>query len=201
VSKYIIGSDEVGLGAWAGPLVVCAVAVKKDWLGILGLNDSKALSRRRREQVYKELVGVKGLRLSLMKSESTDIDRNGIHYCLKRAHTEAIEYLLADYPDAEIVVDGDLKLKRLPQAKSIPKADSLFPSVMAASIIAKVNRDWTMIALAKQYPEYGFESHVGYGTKKHQEALKKYGPCPIHRRSYRPIREILQLPLFAATLK
>jgi ribonuclease HII len=58
-----------------------------------------------------------------------------------------------------------------------------------------------MIALAKQYPEYGFESHVGYGTKKHQEALKKYGPCPIHRRSYRPIREILQLPLFAATLK
>ena len=196
MAKYIIGSDEVGLGSWAGPLVVCAVLVPKDWLGPKGLNDSKALSRAKREQVYKSLLEVKDLRLSLMKSENTDIDKMGIHYCLKRAHTEAIEYLLADYPDAEIIVDGDLKLKKLPQAKSIPKADTLFPSVMAASIIAKVNRDWTMMAWSLKYPEYGFSTNVGYGTKKHQAALKKNGPCSLHRRSYRPIKEILQLPLF-----
>jgi ribonuclease HII len=185
---YVIGSDECGFGSWAGPLYVCAYVAEDTWT-MEGLGDSKELTPTQRREVYGRLDLSKAVIISV---EAATIDKFGLGRCLVRAHTQAITQLIdRGYAGARIVVDGSLRLP-IAQAESIPKADGLIPSVMAASIIAKCNRDFLMKELHHQYPLYGFASHVGYGTPEHMAALAAYGPCPLHRMSYRPLKELVR---------
>ena len=196
---YIIGSDECGYGSWAGPLYVCAYVAEEGW-SVPGLNDSKELTALERQEVYGRLDVNQSVLISV---EPQTIDEFGLGRCLVRAHTQAITQMLErGFGGARIVVDGSLRLP-LAEAESIPKADATVPVVMAASIIAKCNRDLLMKTLHRQYPVYGFASHVGYGTPEHMAALRVYGPCALHRMSYRPLKQIVQdrlaanLPPFA----
>ena len=189
MSDFIIGSDEVGYGAWAGPLYVCAVLASKKWTGPAGLTDSKALTPTQRVHIYNQLVG---LPLALATVSSELIDMYGVKRALLSAHGEAIKVLLAQCPTAEVVVDGVLQPYGVPQARCIPKADATFPVVSAASIVAKVNRDHVMSQYHQTYPYYGFDTGAGYGTKEHARGIAAHGLCPLHRTSYRPIREYLE---------
>lgn len=190
--SYIIGADEVGYGAWAGPLVTCAVAVPEDWMPPHGLNDSKKIKTvAQREYVYGALHRLP-LYLSLVSSE--DIDKMGVGKALVAAHTTAIRSVLSSYPDSRVILDGNVRLPELPGIDCIPKADGTFPAVMAASVIAKVNRDRLMREYALRYTGYAFDTSMGYGTKEHSDALNKLGPCPIHRQSYAPVQRATARP-------
>lgn len=186
---FVIGSDEVGYGSWAGPLYVCAYVAEEGWT-LPGLNDSKKLSEKQRQEVYTRLDLN---RSALICVEPQTIDEYGLGHCLVQAHVQAIKQLIErGFSGARVVVDGNLRLP-LAEAESIAKADMTVPAVMAASIIAKSNRDLLMkTTMHKMYPEYGFASHVGYGTPEHMAALHAYGPCPIHRLSYRPLKEVIE---------
>lgn len=187
--KYIIGADEVGYGAWAGPLVTCAVAVPDDWVPPVRIDDSKKLSPAQRARAYETLLQLP-LRLSLV--ESSAIDAHGVRNALIAAHTAAIRAMMEAFPDAEAVLDGDMRLPELPSVHTLPRADGQYHAVMAASIIAKVNRDTLMQEYNKQYPGYAWDTNVGYGTADHQVGLARLGPCALHRMSYRPLHRYRQ---------
>lgn len=182
MSKLIIGADEVGYGSLAGPLVTCAVAVPEDWPAPLGLRDSKKMTRESREVVYGALYG---LPMYISASSPELIDSMGAGVVLRAAHTQTIKEMLHQFPDAEVILDGSMRLPDLPRVRCIPKADGKFPAVMAASIIAKVSHDRLMLEYAKQYPGYDFERNMGYSSKKHLDGIRKLGRCHIHRTSYR----------------
>ncbi len=178
----IIGIDEVGRGCWAGPLVAGAVMLGKP---INGLTDSKLLSAARRKQLSIDIYA-HAAAWGLGWVSATEVDVLGLTAAVKLAMERAVQCIgpIAD----EIIIDGNYNyLPQYQQAHTLIKADLTIPSVSAASIIAKVARDEWMAQVAKDYPEYGFERHVGYGTKQHQAALSKMGPCPIHRLSYKPV--------------
>jgi ribonuclease HII len=188
MTQHIIGSDECGYGSWAGPLFVCAFIAPTDW-SMPGVADSKTLSPARRETLAKQLDPGSAC---IMQVSSAEIDRWGVAVCLLEAHTVAIETLRARWGvPARIIVDGNLRLPRLPDAEALPKADSLIPAVSAASIMGKVAHDARMRELATQYPGYGFDTHMGYGTPAHLAALQKLGVTPEHRRSYSAVRNLL----------
>ncbi len=168
----VAGIDEAGRGPLAGPVAAAAVVLPEGFSHDL-LNDSKKLTARRREQLYEKLTGADDICWALSYGEVEEIDSINI---LKSTHAAMQRAALPI--DSEGIVKGD--------AKSL--------SIAAASIIAKVSRDRLMIAYAAEYPEYGFERHKGYGTKQHLEALRKHGPCPIHRQSFAPVAQ-LSLPL------
>jgi ribonuclease HII len=184
MSEYIIGADECGLGSLCYSLLCCAVAVPKDWVPPVGLNDSKKLTKRQREKMYNVLRDVPRC-LSWMSAEV--IDAIGVREALIKAHTNAIRDMLNAYPGSDVILDGDVRLPELPQVRCIPKADGLFGHVMAASVIAKVTRDGDMARLDKQYPGFDLSKNSGYPTPKHLEALARLGPSPIHRMSYAPV--------------
>lgn len=186
----IIGVDEVGLGAWAGPLTVCAFAAPGEQWALEGLNDSKALSRMARTRIAKKLQQEHAQCFEVVNVSSAEIDRSGIGRVLPRAMEQAIYQLIArvGLPD-RVIIDGESK--GFHGAEYVPKADALFPCVMAASILAKVQRDAFMEYKAVIYPEYGFEAHAGYGTKRHRNAIALHGICPLHRRSYRPMCDLV----------
>jgi ribonuclease HII len=183
----IVGLDEVGRGCWAGPLVAGAVAVKQD---IPGLNDSKKLSRKQRENLDVQIrVGALGFGLGWV--EPRVIDEVGLTQAVRLAMKQAIKALSCSYD--KIIVDGNINfLSDNAKAVAIIKADATEPSVSAASIIAKVARDQYMQTEGnRNYPQYRFDKHVGYGTALHLEMLKKYGVCPLHRRSFKPVQRLL----------
>lgn len=177
----VIGVDEAGRGAWAGPLIVAAVGLTKP---IDGLNDSKVLTSRRRE-LLQPLITKQAVFIGFGQIESTQLDEMGLSLAL----TKAIERAVANAPaEADIIIDGPINyLNKHKRSSALIGADGLIPAVMAASILAKVRRDKIMQAQAKHWPVYGFEKHVGYGTAAHHEALLRHGPCRIHRRSFKPI--------------
>jgi ribonuclease HII len=187
---YIVGSDEVGYGSWAGPLVVAAVGAPKNWtLGCLA--DSKKLSRSKITSAYRTILESPDITIRIFYATSRMIDVMGMAYVHKEVHRKAIFSVLDVMPGADVVLDGTMTLRDLPRARSIPRADSSVPVVMAASIVAKFNRDLIMIEeMDKKYPEYGFAAHVGYGTPAHQDALRQHGPCEIHRMSIKPLRKM-----------
>lgn len=179
-----IGLDEVGRGAWAGPLVVGAVALDRD---IPGLADSKTLSKTARKSLSEQILsGAQYTGLGWVSP--SEVDDLG----LTRATTLACERALEGFDNTEewdIVIDGKINyLKNLSNVQVIVNADELIPAVSAASIIAKVARDEHMAGQDELFPGYNFAAHVGYGTLEHRSAIDKLGLSPIHRWSYKPFQ-------------
>ena len=178
--SYICGIDEVGRGPFAGPVVAGAVILPKD-CDILYINDSKKLSEKVREKLYDE-IAAKAISCAVGIVYPERIDEINILQATYEAMRQAIGKLSVK-PDLllnDAVTIPGVDIKQVP----IIKGDAKSISIGAASIYAKVTRDRMMMDYDKEYPEYGFAKNVGYGTAEHIEALKKYGPCPIHRRSF-----------------
>jgi len=178
--RSIAGVDEVGRGSLAGPLMAAAVILDRENLMIEGLNDSKKVSIKKRECIYKKIIN-SCVSWSVSKVSSREIDEISINNANILAVKKAANKLKVK-PDAVLVdyICVDLDAEVLP----IVNGDELSVSIAAASIIAKVTRDKIMVELSKYYPEYGFERNKGYGTKEHLEALRIYGPSVIHRMSF-----------------
>jgi ribonuclease HII len=182
----IVGVDEVGRGCWAGPVVVGAVLLSSR---IDGLDDSKLLSRHKRvaltEQIYKKAEAV-----GLGWASQQVIDEQGLTLAIRLAMIQALEAITCTYDC--IIIDGSYNfLADNPRAVAIVRADHSVPAVSAASVVAKVARDSYMCDAAIQYPGYGFDKHVGYGTLLHRQQLSKRGICALHRRSFKPISALL----------
>lgn len=190
----ILGIDEVGRGPWAGPLVIGAVILGADFPEI-GLNDSKKLTAKKRQELNQIILKQAAAHATGWVS-AAEIDQYGLSAALKLATRRAVKQILAQKTFfSEIIIDGTINfLQNTPlenRVTVLKKADALIQEVSAASIIAKVARDDYMTKIALQYPVYNFEKHVGYGTAMHKNALLEFGPCPEHRRSFRPIRELI----------
>jgi ribonuclease HII len=182
----ILGIDEVGRGPWAGPLVIGAVVLGEKTID--GLTDSKKLTKKRRDELD-VVIRAEASGYGLGWVHANEIDEIGLSAALILATKRAVEQVMTPYH--EIIIDGTINFLK-DTAKSqyvttLKKADLLIPSVSAASIIAKVARDNYMIEQAEIYPEYKFESHVGYGTATHRAAIDKFGVTPLHRLSFAPL--------------
>ena len=185
----ILGIDEVGRGCWAGPLVVGAVVL--GGVKIEGLTDSKVLSKKRREELDAE-IRASGAGIGLGWVSATEIDEIGLSEALRLATRRAVqEVQKTGIAFHEIIIDGTVNfLAGTPfegYVSMLKKADLLIASVSAASIVAKVARDDYMAEQAKNYPEFGFGKHVGYGTAAHSKAIDDYGVTPLHRLSFAPL--------------
>lgn len=184
--KNIIGCDEVGYGAWSGPVVVCGVKASKDWI-IDGLGDSKQLTPKKRGVMSEILLKNKDITYHIAQRDNIHIDKVGLGLALKECYVEVFK-MLYDV-DSLIIVDGILKFDKLGvddyDKMSVIKADAKFPTVMAASIIAKEFRDPMMHEYHKTYPNYGWDSNVGYGASAHKKGIKEFGFTPLHRMSYK----------------
>jgi len=181
----IVGLDEVGRGCWAGPLVAGAVILGAS---AEGLKDSKQLSAKRREVLDKEIREC-AIGYSLGWVEPAEIDVLGMTASVGLAFRRALDTIASNYE--QIIMDGNINY--FPddrRAQAIIKADATVPAVSAASIIAKVARDRFMTEAAAQFPGYGFERHVGYGTSEHVAALRLHGICALHRRSFKPVHTL-----------
>lgn len=177
---YVCGIDEVGRGPFAGPVVAGAVILPKD-CKILYLNDSKKLSEKKREELY-DIIMEEAVSVGLGFNSPERIDEINILQATYEAMREAVSKLSVT-PDVllnDAVTIPGISIKQVP----IIKGDAKSVSIAAASIVAKVTRDRLMVEYDKVYPEYGFASNKGYGTKEHIEALRKYGKTPIHRDSF-----------------
>ena len=176
----ICGVDEAGRGPLAGP--VCAAAViLQEHLQIPGLTDSKKLTDKKRRELF-PIIQQQAIAYGIGLASEAEIDKINILQATFLAMRRALEQLTV-LPEIALI-DGNRETDFGLPVKTVVKGDSLSANIAAASILAKVTRDNIMVELAQQYPEYGFEIHKGYGTKAHYEALRTYGPCPIHRRSF-----------------
>ena len=179
--KYICGIDEAGRGPLAGPVVVASVIMPKDSM-IEGVNDSKKVSEKKREKLYEEITNT-AIAWGVGIIDQREIDEINILNATKKGLTSSLKELEIK-PDL-ILVDALTNIDTLGiPYRSIIKGDAKSYSIAAASIIAKVTRDRIMRQWDELYPEYGFEKHKGYGTKMHIDAIKEYGPCPLHRKSF-----------------
>ena len=176
----VCGADEAGAGPLAGPVYAAAVILPPE-LEIKGLNDSKKLSEKRREQLF-PVIQEKAVAWAVAWVDEKEIDEINILNARLLAMQRAIEQLS---PAAEYaLIDGNRDAGITIPHETVVKGDSRSASIAAASILAKVSRDRYMVEMAQQYPQYEFEHHKGYPTKRHYELLRQYGPCPIHRRSF-----------------
>jgi ribonuclease HII len=181
-----VGIDEVGRGCWAGPVVAGAVILAAP---LAGLTDSKLLTKHRRQQLAAEIQR-QATAIGLGWVAAPAIDELGLTAAVQLAMRRALAAITISYD--EIIIDGNHNfLADNPKARAIIKADFSVAAVSAASIVAKVARDTYMAGMAAQYPGYGFERHVGYGTTVHLEALRRQGLCALHRLSYKPVRDFL----------
>ena len=182
--RLIAGVDEVGRGCLAGPVVAAACIFDIEKPLPKFLNDSKKLTAERRDEIAAELRET-AVSYAVGQIEADEIDRINILEATKLAMLQAIEKL---EPAADHLLIDALRLKRsfLPQ-RAIIKGDSISASIAAASVIAKTFRDTLMAEYANEFPEYGFDKHFGYGTKTHLEALRKHGPCILHRKTFRGV--------------
>lgn len=179
----IAGTDEAGRGPIAGPLVAAAVMLDAP---LYGLNDSKQLSEKQRDELYTQLHNG-GHAIGVAIKSAHDIDRYGIQQANLSAMAESVAALS---PAPEFVLVDGYHLDGLSQqTMRVIKGDSRSLSIAAASIVAKVTRDRILLEMDKQYPGYGFARHKGYGTREHLAALAELGPCPEHRRSFAPLAQ------------
>ena len=190
----IAGVDEAGRGPLAGPVVAAAVVLPDDWIregmptDLADLNDSKQLTEAERERHFLALTTHPSVRFALALIDAETIDQINILKATHRAMNQALEQLQP--APAHVLVDGLLVGSiRLPQTPLI-KGDSRSYSIAAASVLAKVTRDRLMVEFDRLYPDYGFADHKGYGTERHLAALAIHGPCPIHRRTFAPIKAV-----------
>ena len=190
----LAGVDEAGRGPLAGPVVAAAAVLPRQWEvdglpnGLLRLNDSKQLTQKIREQLFEAIRAEPGIHFGVGIIHAEEIDRINILQATYRAMNAALAQLA---PAAEhALVDGrPVPTLAVPQT-AIVKGDAKSFSIAAASILAKVTRDRLMVQYGKEWPEYGFAAHKGYGTAAHLAALTEHGPCPIHRRSYAPVSAV-----------
>ena len=184
---WIAGVDEAGRGPLAGSVVAAAVILPSDVAELPGVFDSKQLSEAEREELFEALHALPGVQISVASASAAEIDQMNILRATHLAMRRAVSGLeTADF----VLVDG-LPVQFTLPSRNIVKGDAKCASIAAASIVAKVTRDREMLAADAEFPEYGFARHKGYGTAEHLEALKKYGPSPIHRKSFRPVYELL----------
>lgn len=183
----IAGVDEVGRGCLAGPVVAAAVILDPN-RPIKGLRDSKKLSAKKRDELAQE-IKEKALAWSVAAMGPEVIDKINILQATLEAMKAAVEKLPVE-PDF-VQVDGNKLPKWKWLSEAVVKGDDKVEWISAASIIAKTTRDGYMDKIAELYPQYGFEHHVGYGTAEHIKALKAYGPTPIHRKTFAPVREVI----------
>lgn len=189
----IAGVDEAGRGPLAGPVVAAAVVFPEAWLRdglpaqLAGLNDSKQLTETQRETFYSALTDLPGIQFAIAQADAARIDAINILQATHQTMNEALAAL--DPAPQHVLVDGTrVKSLRFPQTP-IVKGDARSYSIAAASVLAKVTRDRLMRAYHERWPAYGFSEHKGYGTPQHLQAIATHGPCPIHRRSFAPIRQ------------
>ncbi|MCX6723749.1 MAG: ribonuclease HII [Candidatus Staskawiczbacteria bacterium] len=209
--KFVVGLDEAGRGPLAGPVVAGAVIInpkhemrnpKQYRISSLGIRDSKQLSEKQRERLFKFLTRHQDIRWGIGIVSEKIIDKINILEATKLAMQKAVENLKKDgwvhnsryraksEPGVKVdflLIDGNFRIKSNVPQKSIIKGDQKVVSISAASIIAKVTRDRIMKKIHKKYPQYNFAKHKGYPTKLHREMIKKFGICPIHRKSFYPI--------------
>ncbi len=186
----IAGVDEAGRGPLAGPVVTAAVVFPAAWISsglpaeLEGLNDSKQLTAAQRERYFEYLQSCSRIRFAIAKIDAEEIDRINILAATHLGMNRAIEEVRPDH----VLIDGlHVRSVRRPQT-ALVKGDSRSYSIAAASVLAKVTRDRIMQDYDRQFPRYGFADHKGYGTARHLAAIAEHGPCPIHRRSFAPIR-------------
>ena len=178
--KLICGVDEAGRGPLMGPVVAAACILPEGFV-LEGLNDSKKLSEKKREELF-DLITKNALSYSVALATVEEIEEHNIRNASMLAMNRAVESL--SVPADMALIDGNYSNGFSIPTKTVVKGDAIVPSIAAASILAKVTRDRMCNEYDKEYPEYGFAKHKGYGTKLHMDALKKYGPCPIHRPSF-----------------
>lgn len=196
--RLVGGVDEAGRGPLAGPVVAAIVLLDKNFIdnsdalqALQGINDSKKISPGKRKKIFEEIkdhcpwIGI-GI------SDNNTIDRINILQASFLAMKKAIN-AIKNKPDI-ILIDGKFPIPNCSfKQKTIINGDNKVFSIAAASIVAKVTRDQLMEDFHQKYPDYGFDRHKGYGTKQHMESLKQYGPCPIHRRSFKPVSEKMEI--------
>lgn len=190
----VAGVDEAGRGPVAGPVVAAAVILPQVWQDggfderLRDLNDSKQLTEAQREAFFAILTAHPDIRFGIATVDAAVIDRINILQATHRAMNEALAQLQP--PPEHVLVDGrPVKAMKLPST-AIVKGDARSYSIAAASVLAKVTRDRLMVAFHEQFPAYGFAGHKGYGTAQHLAALAEHGPCPIHRRSFAPLKPV-----------
>lgn len=192
--SHVAGVDEAGKGPLAGPVTAGAVMIHSPSQVVEGVRDSKLMSLKQREKVFDEICQ-KSSSFGIGIVEAAEIDAIGIDMAVQKAMLMALETLEKNFGCAlsYVIVDGS-KTKILPRYQSlrIKKGGLYHYSISAGSILAKVTRDRIMHAIAPEYPFYGFEKHVGYGTKAHLDAIEKYGPCLLHRKSFEPIKTLVK---------
>lgn len=171
----ICGIDEAGRGPMAGPLVIAGAVLKEP---IVGLDDSKKLTEKRRETLFDEIIQKSDYTIVFV--DNVTIDKKGLSFAIRHALTTIQEKL----PDFHYLFDGNSAFG-VSNIEPIIKGDTKIDAIKAASILAKVSRDRHMVEMSETYPAYGFEKHKGYITKFHKEAVLKHGYCPLHRRSYK----------------
>jgi len=186
-SLSLAGCDEVGRGPLAGDVVAAAVILPADH-GIVGINDSKKLSEKKREKLFDQICDV-ATSYAIARCNPSEIDELNILHASMEAMKRAVEAL--HIQPEKVMVDGN----RLPHwhytAEAVVGGDAKYECIAAASILAKVTRDREMVALAETYPGYGFEKHKGYPTKMHMEAIQSLGVTPVHRQSFAPVKRLL----------
>lgn len=183
----VCGVDEAGRGPWAGPVSAAAVILDPDRIPP-GLDDSKRLTERRRDALEPEIKAA-AIAWAVGFASVEEIDALNILRATGLAMRRAVEALST--PPAFILVDGSYRFDLPAPVRPVVKGDSLSVSIAAASILAKTARDRVMLELDRDWPEYGFADHKGYHAPRHVEALHRIGPCPAHRRSFAPIRALL----------
>lgn len=184
--KHIAGIDEVGRGPLAGPVVAASVILNKDTDGLIGINDSKKLTKTQRES-FAKLIKKEAAAYSIAIIDNSDVDKYNVLEASKLAMLKSVNEL--PIKPQHLLVDAmtlDLDISQT----SLIEGDQKSLSIAAASILAKVHRDQLMEEYAKHYPEFGFERNMGYGTKEHLQALNQYGYTPIHRLSFAPVQKV-----------
>ncbi|MBN2695516.1 ribonuclease HII [bacterium] len=187
---FPIGIDEAGRGPLAGPVVIASVYSNSVYVD--GVYDSKQLSKKQREEIYKEIIQKNSYTISVISSQ--EIDKINILNATKKGMLECFNSLYNQIKTIDIaLIDGNQKVPGIEiDQLTVVKGDSKSYSIAAASIVAKVYRDSIMEELDQKYPQYNFKNNQGYGTKEHIEAIKKYGVIPEHRLTFKPIHDIIK---------
>ena len=187
--RAVAGIDEAGRGPLAGPVVAAAVILPETF-DLPGLNDSKQISAKKRDQLY-PLIHEQALAVGIGVSRADEIDQINILQATLKGMSRAIKRLSLS-PDF-LLVDGITPIPIEIEQKTLKKGDSRSLSIAAASVVAKVVRDRIMVVYDRRFPEYGFAGHKGYGTQQHRDAVAKYGPCVCHRRTFAGVKEYCEV--------